>query len=139
MVQTVREVMTGKPVALQAGTSLVEAAKAMRDRGIGDVIVLQDDQVCGIVTDRDITVRGVAEGRDPSRVVLGEVCSTEVVTVGPEAPVDQAVDLMRSRALRRLPVVEQGRPVGIVSLGDLAMERDPGSVLGRISAAKPNN
>lgn len=139
MAQTVREVMTAKPVALQAGTSLVDAARAMRDRDIGDVVVLKDDRVCGIVTDRDIAVRAVAEARDPSQTVLAEVCSQELVTVSPDDPVEQAVTLMRSRALRRLPVVEDGRPIGIVSLGDLAVERDPGSVLGRISAAEPNN
>lgn len=139
MAQTVREVMTAKPVALQAGTSLVDAARAMRDRDIGDVVVLNDDRVCGIVTDRDIAVRAVAEARDPSQTVLAEVCSQELVTVSPDDPVEQAVTLMRSRALRRLPVVEDGRPIGIVSLGDLAVERDPGSVLGRISAAEPNN
>jgi CBS domain-containing protein len=138
MPQTVREVMTQKPVALQAGTTLEEAAQAMRDHDIGDVVVLKDDTVCGIVTDRDIAVRAVAEGRDPANSVLAEICSQRMVTVAPDEPVDRAITLMRQHALRRLPVVEDGRPVGIVSLGDLAVERDPESVLGQISAADPN-
>jgi CBS domain-containing protein len=138
MPQTVREVMTRKPVALQAGTTLEEAARAMRDHDIGDVVVLQDDSVRGIVTDRDIAVRAVAEGRDPSSSVLAEICSRRMVTISPDEPVDRAITLMREHAVRRLPVVENGRPIGIVSLGDLAVERDPESVLGHISAADPN-
>ena len=136
--ETIRSVMTSKPVALQAGTTLVEAARAMRDHDVGDVIVLDDDRLRGIVTDRDIVVRAVAEGRDPSRSILGEVSSGDVVAVAPDDPVDRAVELMRQHAVRRLPVVEQGRPVGIVSLGDLAAGRDPNSALGQISGARPN-
>jgi CBS domain-containing protein len=138
MAETIRTVMTAKPVALQVGTTLVEAARAMRDHDVGDVVVLDDDQLCGIVTDRDITIRSVAEGRDPSQSVLGEICSKDVVTVTPDDTVEKTVELMRKRAVRRMPVVENGRPVGIVSLGDLAVERDPESALGHISAADPN-
>jgi CBS domain-containing protein len=138
MAQMVREVMTAKPVALQAGTTLQEAARAMRDHDVGSVVVLDDDVVRGIVTDRDIVVRAVAEGRDPTTTVLAEISSERIVTVSPDDPVDRAVELMRDHAVRRLPVVENGRPAGIVSLGDLAVERDPQSVLGQISAAEPN-
>lgn len=138
MPRTVSDVMTQKPVALQAGTSLVEAARAMRDHDVGNVLVLEDDTVRGIVTDRDITVRAVAEGRDPKGSVLAEICSERMVTLAPDDTIERAVSLMRDRAVRRLPVVESGRPVGIVSLGDLAVEQDPASVLGQISAAQPN-
>jgi CBS domain-containing protein len=138
MPQTVREVMTAKPVALQGGTTLVEAARAMRDHDVGTIVVLDDDEVVGIVTDRDIVVRGVAEERDPATTVLAEISSRELVTLSPDDTVDHAVELMRHHSVRRLPVVEEGRPVGIVSLGDLAVERDPESVLGNISAASPN-
>jgi CBS domain-containing protein len=141
MVQTVREVMTADPIALPASASLVEAARTMRDGGIGDVIVLdsrESGKTRGIVTDRDIAIRGVAAGHDPNDVTLGDICSSDLVTLSPNDPVDRAVDLMRTRAIRRLPVVEDGRPVGIVSLGDLAVERDPGSALGSISASTPN-
>jgi CBS domain-containing protein len=138
MPQTVREVMTEKPLALQEGTTLSEAARAMRDHDVGDVVLLNDDQVTGIVTDRDMTIRGVAEGLHPDETVLSQVASKELVTISPDASVDDAMKLMRERALRRLPVVEDGRPVGIVSLGDLAVERAPDSPLADISAADPN-
>jgi CBS domain-containing protein len=138
MPQTVREVMTEKPLALQEGTTLQEAARAMRDHDVGDVVLLRDDQVTGIVTDRDITIRGVAEGLHPDEAVLAQVASKDLVTVEPDASLEEAVELMRSRALRRLPVVEDGRPVGIVSLGDVAVERAPETPLADISAADPN-
>jgi len=138
MPQTVREVMTEKPLALQEGTTLQEAARAMRDHDVGDVVLLRDDQVTGIVTDRDIVIRGVAEGMGPDEGVLSQVASKELVTVSPDASLREAVELMRSRALRRLPVVEDGRPVGIVSLGDLAVEQAPESPLADISKADPN-
>jgi CBS domain-containing protein len=138
MPQKVREVMTAKPLALQEGTTLTEAARAMRDHDIGDVVLLDDDQVTGIVTDRDMIVRAVAEGMNPNETVLAQIASKELVTVSPEASVEDAVRLMRERAIRRLPVVEDGRPVGIVSLGDLAVEREPDSPLADISASEPN-
>src|SRR2546430_1255996 len=136
--RTVRDVMTAKPVALQSGTTLVDAARAMRDHDVGNVLVLDNDQVRGIVTDRDIAVRAVAEGRDPRSTVLAEVSSVEVVCVPPGELLDRAVELMREHAVRRLPVCEDGRPIGIVSLGDLAVERDPRSALADISAAPAN-
>jgi CBS domain-containing protein len=135
---TVREVMTEKPLALQRGTTLSEAARAMRDHDVGDVVLLEDDQVTGIVTDRDMIVRAVAEGLQPDETVLAQIASTELVTISPETPVEEAVRLMREKAVRRLPVVEEGRPIGIVSLGDLAVERDPDSALADISASDPN-
>jgi signal-transduction protein with cAMP-binding, CBS, and nucleotidyltransferase domain len=138
MPQKVREVMTAKPLALQKGTTLTEAATAMRDHDVGDVVLLDDDQVTGIVTDRDMTIRAVAEGMNPNETVLAQIASKELVTISPEASVDDAVRLMRERAIRRLPVVEDGRPVGIVSLGDLAVEREPDSTLADISASEPN-
>src|ERR671932_676656 len=138
MAQQIRELMTPNPVALPGTASVHEAACAMRDADIGDVIVIENNQVCGIVTDRDIVVRTVAEARDPAATTLADLCSHPLVTVTPTDSVEQAVQLMRSKAIRRLPVVEGGQPVGIVSLGDLAMERDPGSALGDISSAPPN-
>ena len=138
MAQTVRDVMTEKPLALQAGTTLTEAARAMRDHDVGTVVLLDDDQIAGIVTDRDITIRAVAEGMDPNNTVLSQVGSQELATVSPDTSLDEAVKLMRSRAVRRLPVVEDGRPIGIVSIGDLAVERDPDSALADISSAEPN-
>ena len=110
----------------------------MRDQDIGDVIVIEHNQVCGIITDRDIAVRIVAEAKDPAATPLADICSHSLLTVQPTDSVEHAVRLMRTHAIRRLPVVEEGKAVGIVSLGDLAAERDPDSVLGEISAAPPD-
>ena len=138
MSQNVREVMTANPVTLPGTSSVLEAARAMRDSHIGDVIVLENNQVCGIVTDRDIVIRAVAATRDPNTLTLGDICSHSLTTISPTESIEQAVRLMREKAIRRLPVVEGGKAIGIVSLGDLAVERDPESALGDISAAPPN-
>jgi CBS domain-containing protein len=139
MAPTVRDVMTANPVTLPAQAPVLEAAKKMRDADIGDVIVLEGESICGVVTDRDIVVRVLAEEREPAGTKLGEICSRELATVSPDDDLTQAGDLMRERTVRRVPVVEDGKPVGIVSMGDLALERDPDSALGEISAAAPNN
>ncbi len=109
----------------------------MKEHNIGDVVVTEGDQIRGIVTDRDIVVRAVAENKNPLDVRLAEILSDDLVTLSPQDSVDDAVRLMADRALRRLPVVENGKPVGIVTLGDLAVERDPSSALAGISAAPP--
>ena len=139
MAQNVRDIMTADPVTLSRSASLREAAQRMRDDDIGDVIVMDDRDLCGVITDRDIVVRAVAEGADPQFTKVGEICTSDVATVGPDDTVEQAVQLMRERAVRRLPVVEGGRPVGIVSLGDLAIELDSDPGLAEISAARSNN
>lgn len=139
MAQTVREVMTENLVALPSSAPLVEAAQRMRDADIGDVIVLDGGAMCGLVTDRDIVVRAVADGKDPASVTLGDICTHDLATVTPDDSVDEAIEVMRSRAVRRVPVVEGGKPVGIVSIGDLAVDRDTDSTLADISAAEGNN
>ena len=138
MAQYLREIMTQKPVTVQASDTVVAAARSMRDGNIGDVVVVDNDQIQGILTDRDIVVRALAEGRDPARTTVGEICSRELTTLSPNDAIGDAEKTMRDRAIRRLPVVEGGRPVGIVSLGDLAVEKNPDSTLGGISAAPPN-
>jgi CBS domain-containing protein len=135
MGQQVKEVMTAGPITLDRDASLAEAARVMRDRGIGDVIVVEGDDAAGIVTDRDIVIRGVAEGVDPNRTRLGQVVSGDLTSVAPDDPVERAIELMREKAVRRLPVLEGGKPVGVVSLGDLAIQQDEGSVLADISDA----
>ena len=140
MAQSIMEVMTTDPITIPQRASVQEAAQAMRDSDIGDVIVLDDsEQVCGIVTDRDIAVRFVAEGKDPAGTLLGEIYSRELQTLSPKDSVGDAVRLMNEKAIRRLPVVDEGKPVGIVSIGDLAATQDPDSALADISAAPPNN
>jgi CBS domain-containing protein len=138
MARTVEEIMTRDPRTVNAGDPVVEAARIMRDSDIGDVVVMEDGQVSGIVTDRDIVVRGVADGQDPDSATVSDVCTTGIETIEPEASVDDAVRLMREHDIRRLPVVKNGRPVGILSLGDLAVEREPDSTLADISAASPD-
>jgi CBS domain-containing protein len=139
MAERIRDVMTTDPQTLPESTLVRVAAEAMRANDIGDVIVSDDNgRITGILTDRDIVVRVVAEGRDPRATRVGDIASRELTAVAPDDPVDRAVDLMRERAIRRLPVVERGKPVGIVSIGDLALDRDPDSALADISAAPPN-
>lgn len=140
MAQSIRDVMTTEPITIPQSASVQDAAQAMRDSDIGDVIVLDDSQqMCGIVTDRDIAIRSVAEGKDPRETLLGAICSREVHSLSPEDSVGDAVRLMTESAIRRLPIVEDGRPVGIVSLGDLAVTQDPESGLADISSAPANN
>ena len=138
MAQQIRELMTPNPVALPGTASVQEAAQAMRDADMGDVIVIEHNRVCGIVTDRDLVVRTLAEGRDPATTTLADIWSHPLLVVSPTDSVEQAVRLMGTHALRRVPVVEGGQSVGMVSLGDLAAERDPGSALGDISSASPH-
>jgi CBS domain-containing protein len=135
---SIRELMTEDLVTLPASASLQEASELMKARDIGDVIVIEGEDMAGILTDRDIVIRGVAEGQVPSETQVGEILSQDLTTVSPDDPVERAVELMREQALRRLPVVEQGKPVGIVSIGDLAKQQDPSSALADISKAEPN-
>jgi CBS domain-containing protein len=139
MVQKVHEVMTDAPVTVTSQTTLTDAARLMREHDIGDVLVMDDSQLSGILTDRDIVVRAVADAHDPDATTVGEVCSRDLIDVSPNDDADRVLLLMRARSLRRVPVVEEGRVVGILSLGDMAVERDPQSVLADISASDPNH
>ena len=138
MSQTVRDVMTTDLVECNSSTSLADAARMMRDRDIGTVLVTAEGVLRGIVTDRDIVVRCLADAADPS-TPIGNACSEDLATASPDDSIDTAVELMRSKALRRLPVVDGDRTVGIVSLGDLARDREPQSALADISAAPAND
>jgi CBS domain-containing protein len=138
MVQRIRDVMTGQPTTLPEDATVAEAAKRMRDDAIGDVLVVREGALTAIVTDRDIAVRVVAEDRLPAETPLREISSGDVVALSPDDSIPDAVRIMREQAVRRIPVVEGGRPVGIVSIGDLARERDSDSALADISEAEPN-
>ena len=138
MGRTVEEIMTRDPRTVNAGDPVIDAARIMRDSDIGDAVVMDGGQVAGIVTDRDIVVRGVAEGIDAESASVSDVCTSGVETIEPEASVDEALSRMREKDIRRLPVAKNGRPVGIISLGDLAVEREPDSTLADISAASPD-
>ncbi|MFG3557762.1 CBS domain-containing protein [Micromonospora sp. NPDC047557] len=136
---TVGEFMTTRLVTMDGNETLIAAAQEMRDSAIGDVVVTDGNGVVGIVTDRDITVRGVAENMDPGSTRLSQITSRNVITVSQYDDAVAAADLMRTYAVRRLPVIDDGRLVGLVSMGDLAVEREPQSVLADISADDPNN
>ena len=136
--QSVKDVMTSAPITLPTNALASDAARLMKDQDIGDVLVVDGDNVRGIVTDRDLVVRVIAEGRDAMDTPVGEICSTDIKAVRPDDPVDEAIRVMRMQALPRLPVTQNGKPVGVLSIGDLAMERDPSSALADISAAQAN-
>ena len=138
MPQSIREVMTPNPVTIPADMSAADAARLMRDRDLGDVLVMEQDRVMGIITDRDIVVRVVASAQDPANVKVGDICSKELYTVEHTATVEEVIELMRGNAVRRVPVMDGVCPVGIVTIGDLAIERDRDSALADISAAPPN-
>jgi CBS domain-containing protein len=135
---TARDLMTPDPVTVPAEATLVEAARLMRDGDIGDVLVSRDGALLGIVTDRDIVVRGVADGLDPRSTPVEHCCSSDLLVVEADDLVSDVVALVRDRAIRRVPVTDGGRLVGIISLGDLAREHDPDSALAEISAAPAN-
>jgi CBS domain-containing protein len=137
----IRNVMTPEPATVSLQTSLAQAAQLMRDRDTGDVLVGDAGGVLyGIVTDRDIVTRAIADGLDPALTPVQAVITPAPVSVRPDDDASHAVALMREHAIRRLPVVDDnGIAVGIVSLGDLAIDRDAHSVLADISAAVPNN
>lgn len=140
MPENISQVMTPDPWSVREDATMQEAARIMRDADIGDVIVLRDDEtVCGIVTDRDLVVRGLAEGKDPRSTPVADACRHELISIPSDDPVDEAVKLMRRHNIRRLPVVDGSSLVGIVTLGDLAIDRDPDSALADISKAPPNN
>jgi CBS domain-containing protein len=139
MAQLVREIMVESAVTVESDATLSETARQMRDADIGDVIEVEAMKPVGIVTDRDIVVRAVAETAQPGNMTAGQICSTELVTVRPEDEVKQATTLMRKAAVRRLPVVDDGKLVGVLSLGEIAIDRDETSALSEISSADPNS
>jgi CBS domain-containing protein len=136
-VTKVRDVMTAEPIVLQQDQSIADAAQAMRDASVGAVLIVDGDKLCGLVTDRDIVVRAVAESALPDSPV-GQVVSPDLVAVGADDEIADAARVMQDNAVRRLPVLDDGRIVGIVSIGDLAVSRGEDSALAQISAADPN-
>ena len=136
--QTVADVMTPAPSTIGMSETLQTAAQMMATQDVGALVVQAGHTTIGIVTDRDLVVRGLAEGLGLAAMV-GEVASEDIVTVGPGVPVETAVQVMRAAAVRRIPVLDGDTVVGIVSIGDLAVERDPTSVLADISEAEPND
>jgi CBS domain-containing protein len=139
MAKTVSDVMTRNPVAMSSDTSVKEAAKAMSDMRIGTVVVMEGDKPCGIVTDRDITVRAVATGSDPMSTRLADICSHDLAAVRPDQSVDDAMQMMKSHDVKRVLVMTDTKLMGIVSLGDLSRMGKGEEVQEDISRAEPNN
>ena len=142
--QRIRDVMTPNPKTVTSEQSILEAARIMRDQDTGVVPVVDGKRVIGLVTDRDIVVRAIADGKDCKDIRVSQVMTKNVRTVKDDAAVDEVLRIMSSEDIRRLPIVNEGNElVGIVSIGDVAMktERDDkvGKVVENISKASPNN
>jgi signal-transduction protein with cAMP-binding, CBS, and nucleotidyltransferase domain len=129
----VRDVMTPGPIGMDYHQSVGEAARAMRDWGVGAILVVSNGSLYGLVTDRDLVVRAVAEERGADEPV-GPLSSGNLIGVDADADVHEAMRLMRQHAVRRLPVLEDGQVAGIVSLGDLAMQDEPDLAFAQLSA-----
>jgi CBS domain-containing protein len=139
MTQKIRDLMGQKQlVTVDRDDPILKAAQRMKDADVGDVIVKDGTGMVGILTDRDIVVRALAEGLEPAVTTVDRICSKDLATLSPDDEVDHAIALMRKKAVRRVPIVQDGQPVGILSIGDLAQERDPRSALAGISAAQSN-
>lgn len=138
-VRSIREVMTADPRAVSMSSKLQDAARVMAADAIGDVIVHDAvGRVAGILTDRDLAIRATAQGLDPTTTTVEQAFTPEISTLAPTDTVQDAVRQMREKNIRRLPVVEHGKAIGIVSLGDISIQTEPGSVLSDISAATPD-
>ena len=137
MAKTVSDAMTSNPRSVQTGTPVVEAARIMRDEDVGVVPIVDGERLVAVVTDRDITIRVVAEGRDPQSTPVDEIASKDLATVDPQQDLDEALRLMAKHQVRRLPVVEEdGRLVGVLAQADVARVGDDartGEVVEQIS------
>jgi CBS domain-containing protein len=123
MGKSIRDAMTGNPRKVDTTTSVAEAAKLMTTEDVGSLPVIEGDRLVGMVTDRDIVTRVVAEGKDAQSATVGEIASKDLVTVDPQQDLDEALKLMAQHQVRRLPVVEEdGRLVGILAQADVARE-----------------
>ncbi len=121
----IRDVMTSNPRTVEPSTTVQEAARLMRDEDVGPIPIVENGSVTGMVTDRDIVVRIVADGKDASSTTVGDIASRDLVTVDPEQTLDEATRLMAQHQVRRLPVCEEdGRLVGIVAQADVARKGD---------------
>jgi CBS domain-containing protein len=135
MAKSVREMMTSNPTSIDASKPVADAARIMRDEDVGSLPVSEQGRLIGVITDRDIVIRVIAEGRDDAASVA-DVVSRNPVTVSPDADLDEALELMARHQIRRLPVVEEDRLVGIVAQADVARvgkEKQTGELVEAIS------
>jgi CBS domain-containing protein len=138
MTTKLRDIMGPAPVSMAATEPVSAAAKVMKEHGIGTVLIVADGRLSGLVTDRDIALRVLADNRDPATTRVGDICGAELAVLGPDDDVDQAARLVRERAVRRIPVVQDGTPVGVVSIGDLALNKDQAPALSCVPAVPPD-
>jgi CBS domain-containing protein len=124
MARSIRDTMTADPRSITPADPIVDAARVMRDEDIGSLPVTEEGRLVGIITDRDIAVRVIAEGKSPQSTTVGEVLSRDPVTGQPDQDLDEALRLMARHQVRRLPVVEGDRLVGILAQADVALEED---------------
>jgi CBS domain-containing protein len=122
MGKSVRDVMTQNPRTVDAGSTVNEAARVMKEEDVGSVPVLENGRLIGTLTDRDIVLRVVADRRDPQSTKVIEVASSDLVTIDPQQNLDEALRMMATHQIRRLPVVEEGALVGILAQADAARE-----------------
>lgn len=137
--QSISDIMAKDLATVESSSNISDAARLMRDKDTGAIIVTDGGQLSGILTDRDIAVRAVAEGLDPDSTSAGEISTRDTITLDPSSSIGDAIGAMREANIRRVPVVDNGNPVGILSLGDLAMALDEESALAEISSASQNN
>jgi len=137
MNKQVRDIMTPDPVGVYYDQTIAETARLMRDAGIGVVLVVNGESLSGVVTDRDLVVRALAEGASPD-APIGPLCSPKLVGVDASADLAEAERLIREHAVRRLPVIDNGQIVGMVSIGDLAASSNGDTPLAAVSKAQPN-
>ena len=135
MANSVRDAMTDNPRSIGASATVVEAARLMREQHIGSLPVTEDERLVGMITDRDITTRVVAESAVPETTSVGDVFSRDLISVEPDNDLDEALQLMARHQVRRLPVVENGRLVGMVAQADIALKENErtGELVGAIS------
>jgi CBS domain-containing protein len=140
---TAREIMTGNAECARIGETLADAARRMRDLDVGALPICgDDDRLRGVVTDRDIVVRCVADGVDPTSTPVSELAEGKPVTIGADDPIDEALRTMIEHGVRRLPVIDGDRLVGMVSQADVARETTPeqaGELVAALSRSRSNN
>lgn len=132
----IKDLMTSNPTTCEPQASVVDAAKVMAQEDVGSIPIVGGDRLAGVVTDRDIVIRVVAEGRDAQSTTVGDIASRDLVTVSPDDDLDRALELMAENQVRRLPVVEGDKLVGIVAQRDIALQgadRETGQVVEQIS------
>jgi CBS domain-containing protein len=137
MGKTIRDLMTSNPCTIDADKPVAHAAKMMRDEDVGLAPIVEGNKLIGTLTDRDIAIRVVAEGKDPQSTTVREVATTKLVTIDPDQDLDEALRLMAKNQVRRLPVVEEdGKLAGVVAQADVARhasEKQTGHVVEEIS------